>query len=339
MKIVVDRDIPFLESVLDPWADVVRLRGDAIGRSDVRDADALLVRTRTRCDGALLHDSRVRFIGTATVGTDHIDAAWCAAHNIAVVSAAGSNSRAVLQWVAAALAWLSRNHDLRPARTTLGIVGVGNIGSLVRRYAGSWGFRVMCSDPPRERAERLGAADGFFPLPELVAGSDLVTLHVPLVAGGPDATRHLVGREFLTATKPDAVILNSSRGAVVDPGALREVSRKFIIDTWNGEPAIDRTVLSRVLLGTPHIAGYSVQGKAAATAVVVNALAHAFALPLHDWYPPGAPRSLAREITWDEMCRTMPSHFDIAAQSAALTSAPDNFEAMRNSYNHRLEYF
>ncbi len=361
MKIVADIDIPFLGGVLEPWAEVVRLRGETISPADIRDADALLVRTRTRCDAALLGGSRVRFIGTATIGFDHIDTAWCAAHGVRVATAAGCNSRAVLQWVAASLTWLSSERGMNPADTTLGVVGVGNIGSLVADYAASWGFRVMCSDPPRERAEGLGISEGFYPLSEIVAQCDAITFHVPLtvgeagvsggglgvIGGGPEVTRHMVGREFLAATKHNAVIINSSRGAVIEPGALRKwidrrdrgSRREFILDVWNGEPDIDRRVLERTLLATPHIAGYSTQGKATATSMMVNALAQEFGLPLHDWFPPGASRSTPRRISWEEMCRLMPAHFDIAAESAALKFSPKFFEKMRNDYNFRTEFF
>jgi erythronate-4-phosphate dehydrogenase len=343
MKIIADKDIPFLKGVLEPFAEVVYLRGDEIRTEDVRDADAILTRTRTRCGATLLEGSSVRFIGTATIGFDHIDMEWCASHGIKVVTAAGCNKRGVLQWVSAALAWLAVERDCVPSETTLGVVGVGNVGSLVASYAAAWGFRVMRSDPPRERAEGLGVAEGFYPLKELVAECDVVTFHVPLIAGGVDATRHLVGREFLVATKPDAVVLNSSRGPVIEPDALREAvlsgRREFIIDTWNGEPALDREVLERVLLGTPHIAGYSAQGKATATSMVVRALAREFSLPLGDWYPEGAPRSEAREISWEDMRRKMPSHFDIAAESALLKSTPEKFEQMRDNYNYRTEFF
>jgi erythronate-4-phosphate dehydrogenase len=338
MTIIVDRDIPFLRGVLEPFGEVVYRSGEAIGPDDVVDADALLVRTRTRCDEALLGHSRARFIGTATIGFDHIDTAWCADRGIRVATAAGSNRRGVLQWVAAALAWLAP----RPEQTTLGVVGVGNVGSLVAEYAAAWGFRVMRSDPPRERAEGLGAMDGFYPLDEIVAESDIITFHVPLTTAGPDATRHIIGRDLLSSLKPGATILNSSRGAVIEPAALREAAMnggRFIIDTWNGEPAPDRTVIERALIATPHIAGYTIEGKATATAMVVRALSKEFGLPLADWYPQGAPRSEAREIGWEEMRRRMPARFDIAAESAALKAAPENFERMRNNYNFRREFF
>jgi erythronate-4-phosphate dehydrogenase len=220
---------------------------------------------------------------------------------------------------------------------------VGNVGSIVADYAASWGFRVMRSDPPRERAEGLGPEQGFYPLADIATRSDIITFHVPLNISGPDATRHIVNRDFLKALKPGAVILNSSRGPVIDPDALRESVGKggrFIIDTWNGEPDLDREVLERVLIGTPHIAGYSAQGKATATAMIVNALAREFDLPLEaDWFPPEGLRSIPRPISWEEMRRLMPAHFDMAAESAALKAAPERFEQMRNTYNYRTEYF
>jgi erythronate-4-phosphate dehydrogenase len=151
----------------------------------------------------------------------------------------------------------------------------------------------------------------------------------------------MVGRDFLARLKPGAVVINSSRGAVLEPVALRESvsSRGFIIDTWNDEPLLDREVLERVILGTPHIAGYSVPGKAMATSMVVGALAREFSLPFTDWYPEGAPRSNPREISWEEMCAQMPLHFDIAAESVALKAAPELFERTRDNYNYRTEFF
>jgi erythronate-4-phosphate dehydrogenase len=370
MRIVVDKDIPFLDGVLGTLAksggeageagviDMVALKGDAIDPNDVRDADALLVRTRTRCNSALLTGSKVRFIGTATVGADHIDTAWCASQGITVATAAGSNSRGVLQWVAAALAWLAETKNIQPANTTLGVVGVGHVGSLVARYARNWGFDVMCSDPPRERAEGFGTKDGFFPLAQLAARCDIITFHVPLTDGGFDATCGLVNRDFLSAARPNAVIVNASRGPIIEKDVTNRAD--FILDTWNNEPDIDPDLLSRALIATPHIAGYSLQGKAAATAMIVNELARCFGLPLpgipgldgsknvnggiggvgaKDWWPEGVPRSNPRDIGWDEMRVEMPRYFDIAAQSDALKSAPGRFEAMRDNYNYRLEFF
>lgn len=343
MKIVADRDIPFLQGVLEPFAEVVYLRGDEIKPSDVSDADAILTRSRTMCNPAMLAGSKVKFIGTATIGYDHIDTSYCSWQGITVATAKGSNARGVLQWVSASLAWLSENRGLKPSGTTLGIVGVGNIGSLVKKYAAEWGYKVMCSDPPREYSEKLTPHDGFHPLRKIIAQSDIITMHTPLTIAGPDATYHMINREFLTSIKKDAVVINSSRGPVAEPDALRmavgDTRRGFIIDTWNNEPDIDRKVLEGVLLGTPHIAGYSQQGKATATAMIVNGLASKFGLPLRNWFPAGGFHSSPHPISWSEMCETIPDYFDIAAQSAALKAHPEQFEAFRNDYDYRREYF
>ena len=176
MKIIADCAIPFLEDVLTPFAEVVRIAGKAITAADVRDADALIVRTRTRCDARLLAGSRVRMIATATIGFDHIDLGWCAAHGIRVTTAAGCNARGVLQWIGAALVHLARVQGWQPDDRTLGIVGVGHVGSLVKESCrGLLGLRVLCCDPPREERERLG----FLPLEEVAAQADLLTFHTP----------------------------------------------------------------------------------------------------------------------------------------------------------------
>ena len=212
MKIVADNAIPFLKGVLEPYARVEYLPGKTIATADVRDADALIVRTRTRCDAALLEGSSVKLIATATIGFDHIDTAWCAAHGIEVTTAAGCNARGVLQWVGAALVHLSRTQGWQPAGRTLGVVGVGHVGSLVKEYAETWGFRVLCCDPPREARERCG----FLPLEEVARQADILTFHTPL----DDTTRRMAGDALFARMKPGAVILNSSRGEVVDPSLI-----------------------------------------------------------------------------------------------------------------------
>lgn len=266
MKIIADCAIPFLEDVLTPFAEVVRIAGKAITAADVRDADALIVRTRTRCDARLLAGSRVRMIATATIGFDHIDLGWCAAHGIRVTTAAGCNARGVLQWIGAALVHLARVQGWQPDDRTLGIVGVGHVGSLVKEYAEAWGFRVLCCDPPREERERLG----FLPLEEVAAQADLLTFHTPL----DETTRHLADERLLGMLRPDAVVINTSRGEVVDGEALVRSGHPCALDVWEHEPAIDRTLLDRALIATPHIAGYSEQGKANATAMSVLSLIH-----------------------------------------------------------------
>ena len=265
MKIIADSAIPFLRGVLEPFAEVEYLPGTAISAADVRNADALVIRTRTRCDEKLLADSRVKLIATATIGFDHIDTAWCAAHGIEVTTAAGCNARGVLQWVGAALVHLSRTQGWQPAERTLGIVGVGHVGSLVKAYAEGWGFRVVCCDPPREERERCG----FRTLEEVAREADILTFHTPLDA----STRHMADSRLFGLIKPGAILINSSRGEVVDGEALLQSGLGWALDVWEHEPHLDPALLENALLATPHIAGYSEQGKANATAMSVASLA------------------------------------------------------------------
>ena len=329
--VVADCAIPFLRGVLEPWADVRYLPGAVIGAADVRDADVLIVRTRTRCDERLLAGSRVRLVATATIGFDHIDTAWCAAHGIRVATAAGCNARGVLQWVAAVLVWFARSEGWRPADKTLGIVGVGHVGSLVQEYAAAWGFRVLCCDPPREAREHIG----FRPLDEVAREADLLTFHVPLDA----STRHLADAALLRLLKPGAAVLNSSRGEVVDGRALLAAGVACALDVWENEPRIDPDLLRHARLATPHIAGYSEQGKAAATALAVRAVADGFGLPLGTWYPPEAAPPQPRMLPWPELCTTIGRAFDIEAQSCELKADPAAFERLRDEYRYRREYF
>ena len=331
MKIIADSAIPFLRGVLEPFAEVEYLPGTAISAADVRNADALVIRTRTRCDEKLLADSRVKLIATATIGFDHIDTAWCAAHGITVTTAAGCNARGVLQWVAAALVHLSRTQGWQPAERTLGVVGVGHVGSLVKTYAEAWGFRVLCCDPPREERERCG----FLPLEEVAREADILTFHTPL----DDTTRRMAGEELFRRMKPGAVVMNSSRGEVVDGAALLRSGLEWALDVWEHEPGLNPELLGKALLATPHIAGYSEQGKANATAMSVAALARCFGLPLEGWYPPEAAPSVPRPIAWQELCDTIGGVYDIGAESRRLKEHPGDFESLRDRYAYRREYF
>lgn len=331
MKFVIDSAIPYLQGVLEPFAQVVCLPGREIGAADVRDADALIVRTRTRCDEHLLGQSRVKMIATATIGFDHIDRTWCAARGIEVATAAGCNARGVLQWVAAVLESLSRRQGWSPREKTLGIVGVGHVGSLVKSYAEAWGFRVLCCDPPREEREQCG----FLPLEEVARHSDLLTFHTPL----DDSTRHMCGETLLRQMKPGAVVINSSRGEVVDGQALCESGHPCVLDVWEHEPDLHPGLLARALLATPHIAGYSRQGKANASAMSVAALARRFGLPLEGWYPPEVRASEPCPIGWEELRTTIRGFYDIEAESRRLKSRPEDFEFLRDHYAYREEYF
>ena len=331
LKIIADSAIPFLEGVLDSWAEVRRLPGAVITATDVRDADALIIRTRTRCNAALLDGSRVGFIATATIGFDHIDLEYCRRRGIGVATAAGCNARGVLQWAGAVLHYLSREQGWSPAERTLGVVGVGHVGSLVSEYARRWGFRVVCCDPPREERERLG----FLPLEQVAEQADLLTFHTPLDA----STRHMADAALFRKMKPGATVINSSRGEVMDGEALAASGLQWVLDVWEHEPQIDARLLDRALLATPHIAGYSQQGKANATAMTVATLSRLFDLPLEGWYPPQVAPCTPRPISWEELCATIGEAYDIEAESRLLKSRPGDFEALRDHYAYRKEYF
>ena len=331
MKIIIDMAIPFLRGVLEPFCKVEYIEGNCFTSEIVRDADALIVRTRTRCNAALLEGSRVRFIASATIGLDHIDLDYCLSHNITVTNSAGCNARGVLQWVSAALALLAKREGFRPEERTLGIVGVGNVGKLIKAYTEEWGFRTICSDPPRQECEGCD----FVTLEEVLRKADIVTLHTPLNG----TTYHLINSENVSLLHSGAALINASRGECLSTEATRRNDLTYITDVWEGEPNLDGEHLSKSLVSTPHIAGYSTQGKANASAMAVQALSHHFALPLTTWYPCEVERIEPKNISWEEMCSTIEEYCDLQAESKTLQCSPEKFETLRNSYRYREEYF
>ena len=331
MKVLIDRAIPFVQGVLEPFAEVEYLDGNAFTRETVHDADALIIRTRTRCNEALLSESKVQFIATATIGFDHIDLDYCHSHNIAVTTSAGCNARGVLQWISSVLALLAKRDGFRPEERTLGIVGVGNIGKLVKEYAERWGFKTLCSDPQREEREGVG----FLSLEEVLKGADIVTLHTSL----NPTSYHLINEQNISLLRENAVLINASRGECVATEATRRNDLIYITDVWENEPDIDSELLAKSLVATPHIAGYSAQGKANASAMAVQALAHHFDLPLKEWRPSEVATITPREISWEEMCAEIGDYCDLESESRELRQNPKKFEYLRNNYRYREEFF
>lgn len=331
MKVVIDSAIPYLKGVFEPYFDVVYQPGVAFTAADIVDADALIVRTRTKCNAALLDGSQVRLIATATIGFDHIDLDYCSRNGIRVVTAQGCNAAGVLQWVAAALAILSRRDGWAPCQKTLGIVGVGNVGSLVERYARLWGFNVLCCDPPRQSRE----GGNFVDFETILRSSDIITMHTPL----DSTTYHLLNSNTISLVADNAVIINASRGEVADTEALLAAPQTLLLDVWEREPEINSQLLEKALVATPHIAGYSAQGKANAASMVVRAVAEEFGLPIRGWYPDEVKPVERCRIDWNEMCNSIGQYADLLAESAMLKSNPAEFESMRNNYAYREEYF
>ncbi len=348
MKVVVDQDIPYLKGVLEPHAEVQYLRGRAIGAADVRDADALIVRTRTRCDAPLLQGSRVRLIASATIGFDHIDTAFCAANGITWTNAPGCNSSSVRQYVAAALLHVAERRELTLAGMTIGIVGVGNVGSKVADLCRALGMTVLLNDPPRERRE---GKDAFVSLAEIVKRADIVTFHVPLQSDGVDRTLHLVNRDLLAAFRPQQMLINTSRGEVIDGAALKAALLEkrlaaCVLDVWEHEPGLDLDVMRLVNIATPHIAGYSADGKANGTAMSVQALSRHFGLGLDTWYPADVPPPVNALVaagttgltTQQVIASVVHTTYDIAADDVRLRSDPSSFERQRTEHPFRREF-
>ena len=285
LKIIADENILLAEQVFGTIGDVVLLPGRELDRAAVRDADALIVRSTTRVDAELLQGSRVRFVGTATIGTDHIDRDYLQQRGIAFADAAGSSADAVAEYVFAAITQLVIDTGARFRDLSLGVIGVGAIGSRVARYGRMLGMNVLLNDPPLARSS---ARPDFLPLDEVLT-ADIVTLHVPLIRSGEDRTVHLLDEQKLGLLQPQAVLINTSRGAVVDNQALSRwlqahPQARAVLDVWENEPAIDARLVQQVRLATPHIAGYSYEGKRNGTLMVYRALCREFAVPEH-WQP------------------------------------------------------
>lgn len=346
--IIADDKIPFLKGVLEPFADIHYLPGNAIGHPDVSRARALLVRTRTLCNEQLLHETPVTFIGSATIGYDHIDTRYCETHQIRWTNAPGCNAASVTQYIASALFTLARRHGFQLKNKVLGIVGAGHVGSKVEQLARAIGMQVLLNDPPRARVE---GPQKFVGLETLLGESDMVTLHVPLTLQGVDRSYHLIGPRQIHRMNPRAWLINTSRGPVVDQKALTVALQEkkiagAVLDVWENEPALDAGLLPLTDIATPHIAGYSADGKANATAIVVRALALHFGLPLSEWYPPQVPlpgetlfRIDGRLKTTEEMVgEAVIKSYDIREDDARLRSDPAGFEQQRETYPLRREF-
>lgn len=330
MKIVIDDKIPYIrDAVAAITDDAVYMDGSAIKADDVRDADAMIVRTRTRCDERLLGGSRVRFVGTATIGYDHLDTAWLDRAGICWTNCPGCNASSVAQYLRSVLILLARFHGVNLVGTTIGIVGCGHVGTLVCDVALSFGMRVLVCDPP------VGAS-GYVSLETIEREADIITFHVPLTRDGAYPTYHLADEAFFSRLVRRPFIINTSRGAVVDTGALLRaiddgIVRQAIVDTWEREPHVDLRLLDRVYIGTPHIAGYSADGKANADNMVLDALCRFFGVAAPPVVlPPPLPSGFV--YTGDPL-----QLYNPLDDSRRLKAYPDKFEYLRGNYPLRRE--
>jgi erythronate-4-phosphate dehydrogenase len=347
MKIIADDKIPFLTGVLESCAEVVYLPGAKVSPADVKDADAIITRTRTKCNEGLLRDSKVKFIATATIGYDHIDTQWVEANGIKWTNAPGCNSSSVAQYISSTLLNLACKHKISLRGKTLGVVGVGNVGSKVAKVGEALGMRVLRNDPPR--ADKEGS-ESFVDLAQVVTESDFITMHVPMDKAGKYPTYHLANGELFAAMKNSAFYINSSRGPVCDNAALKETLKQqgiagAVLDVWENEPNLDLELLDLVDFGTPHIAGYSADGKANGTAMSINALSECFGLDFAGWYPSDVPvpEKTSIKISSDgsfeeKMLAAVSLSYNIKDDSDRLRNSPATFEKQRGDYPLRREF-
>lgn len=348
MKVVIDDKIPYIKGLLEPFADVVYLPGAKTTPQDVRDADALITRTRTRCNKDLLNESKVKYIATATIGYDHIDTDYCRENNIQWSNAPGCNAESVNQYIASALFSYSMKKRTELAGQTIGIVGVGNVGSKVARLCEIIGMKVLLNDPPREREE---GPEQFVSLEQICEEADIISFHVPLNMSGQDATFHMVEPQFIESLQKKPLLINSCRGEVFDTEAVKTARKEgnisgLIIDCWENEPGLDKELLSLVDYGTPHIAGYSKDGKANGTRMSVDAIGRFFSLPEINWNPDiiEKPATLEFEIDgrqrreYSILAEAVLSTYDIENDHDSLIDNPEDFEKLRGEYPVRREF-
>lgn len=348
MKIIIDDKIPYIRGAFENVAEVVYLPGSKTTAEIVKDAHAIVTRTRTICNEKLLAGSLVEFIATATIGFDHIDTDYCDTNGIRWTNAPGCNSKSVEQYIASTLVVLAKKNDWNLNEKTIGVVGVGNVGRKVAHICEIIGMKVLLNDPPRERIE---GSEKFVSLETIMNEADIITLHVPLNMKGKDATFHLGNESFLSSLKKKPVLLNSCRGEVVETNAVKAALKKghisaFVCDCWENEPAIDLELLSLTEIATPHIAGYSKDGKATGTLMSVQAISEFFNLGLNDWRPTGIelPNQPVIEIdgtglTEQEILSKAILHtYDIRNDDKAFRSNTELFEQLRGDYPTRREF-
>lgn len=346
MRLVIDENMAAARAALSPLGEVTARPGRDIKPEDVASADALFVRSITRVDAALLEGSPVRFVGSATIGIDHVDTEWLADNCIAFAHAPGCNAAAVADWVVAVLAALTRKGHHVLGQGTVGLVGAGNVGRRVAARLEAMGYTLRVCDPPRAEAE---GPRGFVDL-ETALACDVVTLHVPRTAGGAHPTIGMIDEAAIAVMPPGGILLNAARGGIIDEDALSSrlddgPDLYAVLDTWSGEPDIDADLLARVTLGTPHIAGYSLEGRLRGTAMVAAAAADFFEVALDwDWRGelPQAPSMAPAADAMEAILQAYDPGRDDAALRGLLALPPGEraaaFDRLRKEYPVRREF-
>ena len=342
MKFVIDQAIPFIKGVFEPYAETVYKDGMAICRDDLLDADALIIRTRTRCNEALLSGTAVKIISTAAIGMDHIDIPYCNENGIFFQNAPGSNSGGVMNYIFSALYGAASRERIPLTGATFGIIGAGHVGARVESMARALGFKVLLNDPPREIEE---GPNQFVSLDYLLEKSDIVSMSMPLTP----ATHKMADGAFFDKMKFGAIFINTARGEVVDDDALMAAFSKLgpvIIDTWNNEPDVNLELISKATIATPHIAGYSYQGKQRATAAAVRSVARYFKIePLFEFFPKTELEELEAVkldlagLTQGEITSVFQYNYPIFTDDFMFRVNPGKFDELRHLYRYRREFY
>ncbi|MEA5104339.1 4-phosphoerythronate dehydrogenase PdxB [Pantoea sp. S18] len=349
MKILVDENMPYARELFSRTGDVVAVPGRPLPEAELQDADGLMVRSVTKVNAALLDGTPVKFVGTATAGTDHIDEASLAAAGVSFSAAPGCNAIAVVEYVFSSLLLLAERDGFELRDRTVGIVGVGNVGSRLQKRLQAWGVKTLLCDPPR--ADR-GDQETFHSLDDLVAQADILTFHTPLFKDGPYKSWHLADAALLMALKPNTILINACRGPVVDNAALLEVLKmrhdlSVVLDVWEPEPDLSLELLDKVDIATAHIAGYTLEGKARGTTQVFEAWCDFIGQPqqvaLESLLP--APEfgsiTLRGKLDQPTLKRLVHLVYDVRRDDAPLrkvAAKPGEFDRLRKQYEERREW-
>lgn len=347
IRVIADCHIPFLQGTIDNIATVTYLAASEISNRTVKDADALLIRTRTHCNESLLNSSKVQFIGTATIGYDHIDTQYCLQKGIVWKNAPGCNAASVAQYIVAALLYMARKHSLSLTESTIGIIGVGHVGKQVAQMAETLGMRVLLNDPPRQEKEDL---PHFVSIHEIAEKANFISYHTPYTNSGVYPTHHLFDQVYCKQLKKKPIIINAARGEIVDTTTLLNALHTrtitdCVLDCWENEPHISATLAQQAGIATPHIAGYSADGKATATRMMITALTDYFGINIQKINPFSIPLPIKSSIfansnqMQDALYELVSQTYPILQESCQLKNDVSAFEYLRNHYPIRREFF
>ncbi|VEJ56026.1 4-phosphoerythronate dehydrogenase PdxB [Pragia fontium] len=349
MKILADENMPYAPALFGQLGDVRLVAGRQLNSESLVDADALMVRSVTKVNQALLSGSKVRFVGSATAGTDHVDEVWLKQNGIGFSAAPGCNAIAVVEYVFSSLLMLAERDSFRLADKTIGIIGVGNVGSRLNHRLKALGIKTLLCDPPRARTDN---SETFWPLEKLVKEADILTFHTPLYKDGIDKTFHMVDEAVLAALPPGRILINACRGAVVDNIALMRALEKgkrlsTILDVWEPEPDLLLPLLKMVDIGTPHIAGYTLEGKARGTTQIYQAFSEFLGQPKSVDLTGLLPQAEFNHITFNgeldehRLKRLIHLVYDVRRDDAPLRRGAGQrgeFDRLRKEYVERREW-